>query len=309
MTIKKSRTVRTLLATLIASILLSGCRGGGTEPNGMRVMASFYPLYEIARQVGGERATVENLVPTGTESHEFEPTPKDTAALFNARMVVYNGAGFEPWLNRLLPELQKKGIVLVDASNGVDLLQMSDEEGPSRKVPDPHLWLDPVLMQKVVISVRDAYIEIDPDGRATYEANATAYNARLEALDRKYRQELQGYAGRTFVTSHAAFSYLAKRYNIKMVAIAGISPINEPSPQQLAEIVKLVRERGIRHIFFETLVSPLLAETIAREVGAETLMLNPLEGLTAEEIRSGKDYISVMEDNLANLKKALEVSR
>lgn len=298
-----------LLAPILAAILLGGCRGSEQGQGGVRVMASFYPLYEATRQVGGEKASVQSLVPAGTESHDFEPTPKDTAALFNARMVVYNGARFEPWLDRLLSELKEKGILLVEATNGIDLLQMPGEDDPARKVPDPHIWLDPVLMQSVVTAVRDAYIQVDPAGRASYEANTAAYNAKLEALHRKYQQELQGYTRRTIVTSHAAFSYLAKRYDLEMVAVAGLSPIDEPTPQQLARITNLARERGIKVIFFETLVSPQLAQTIAREVGAETEVLNPLEGLTRDEIRAGKDYITVMEENLANLKKALEASR
>ncbi|MBI4332690.1 MAG: zinc ABC transporter substrate-binding protein [Chloroflexi bacterium] len=295
---------------VISSLALPGCQPDRQPPaGGVSVVASFYPLYEAARQVAGERASVRSLVPPGTESHDFEPTPRDTAALFNARMVVYNGAGFEPWLDRLLPELKEKGIVLVEASKSIDLLQMEDEDDPSRKVPDPHFWLDPVLMQQVVTAVRNGYIQVDPANRAFYEASAAAYNARLQALHQKYQQGLQGYARRTIVTSHAAFSYLARRYNLEMVSIAGLSPMAEPSPQQMAAVVRLVRERGIRYIFFETLVDPRLAETIARETGAGTLVFNPLEGLTEDEVRAGKDYISVMEENLVNLKKAFEAGR
>ncbi|MBI2851265.1 MAG: zinc ABC transporter substrate-binding protein [Chloroflexi bacterium] len=298
-----------LLAPLLAAMLLAGCRASEPSQGGVRVVGSFYPLYEAARQVGGEKASVQSLVPSGTEPHDFEPTPRDTATLLNARIVVYNGAGLEPWLDRLRSQLEQRNIVIVEAAKGIDLLQMSDEEDPARQVSDPHIWLDPVLMQKIVTAVRDAYIQADPAGQAVYEANAAAYNAKLEALDQKYERELQGYTKRAFVTSHVAFSYLAKRYDLEQVAIAGISPIQEPSPQQLAEITKLARERGIKVIFFETLVSPQLAQTIAREVGAETEVLNPLEGLTQQEIRAGKDYIATMEENLANLKKAFEASK
>lgn len=306
-----AKAIRISLLTLIITVTLfgAGCLGNEPEQRGVRVVTSFYPLYEAARQVGGERATVRSLIPAGTEPHEFEPTPRDTAVLLNSRMVVYNGAGFEPWLDRLQPQLKQNGVVIVEAAKGIDLLQMSDEDDPSRNVPDPHIWLDPFLMQRVVTAVRDAYIQVDPAGRASYEANAAAYNAKLDDLDRKYREELQGYTKRTFITSHAAFSYLAKRYDLEQVAIAGLSPIDEPNPRQLVEVTRLARERGIKVIFFETMVSPQLAQTIAREVGASTMVLNPLEGLTENELRAGKDYIAVMEENLANLKKAFEASR
>lgn len=269
-------------------------------------MATFYPVYEAARQVGGQQALVQLVVPPGTEPHDYEPTPRDVAALSDAAMVVFNGVDFEPWLERLLPDLEKKGVVLVDASKTIDLLEMEDEVDPSRKVPDPHFWLDPVLMQQIVLAVKDGYVRMDPAGRPAYEANAIAYNAKLEALHRKYQRELEGFKNRTFVTAHAAFAYLAKRYDLEMIPIAGVNPTDEPSPREMAAIVRLAREKGIKHIFFETLVSPRLAETIAREVGAGTLVLNPLEGLEDEEIKAGADYISVMEENLANLKTALQ---
>lgn len=296
------------LVPFLAIMLLTACSSG--EPaKGVSVVASFYPMYEVARQVGGDRATVRNLVPAGTEPHEFEPTPQETAAVLKAKIVVYDGAGFEAWMDRLLPDLKKKGVTLVEATSVTALIDMTDEEDPARKVPDPHVWTDPALMQKVVSLVRDAYIKVDPAGEETYEANADAYSARLGALDQKFQQELKGYTRRTFVTTHAAFSYLAKRHNLEQIAIAGLSPIDEPSAQQLAAISRMAKEQGIRYIFFETLVSPRLAETIAREVGAATEVLNPVEGLTDEEIRAGKDYISVMEENLANLKKAFEASK
>ncbi|MDP2953908.1 MAG: zinc ABC transporter substrate-binding protein, partial [Chloroflexota bacterium] len=159
--VRLARVFLQLLA-LGAILAYSGCRSG--EPaaqNGISVTASFYPLYEAARQIGGDRASVKLLVPPGTEPHDFDPTPQDIVGLLKAKVIVYNGAGLEPWLERLLPDLEKKGIVLVNASNRVRLLEMSDEEDPLRKVPDPHFWLDPVYMQEVVLGIRDSLIQAD----------------------------------------------------------------------------------------------------------------------------------------------------
>ena len=298
-----------LLGALVAS---AACKSGGSDGSSqgkLNVVASFYPLYEVAREVGGDKASVSNLTPAGTEPHDFAPSPRDVANLSKARIVVYNGAGMEPWADRVLPDLEKKGATVVNASQSADVLQMADENNPSQKAPDPHFWLDPVIMQSVVSAVKDAYVRVDPANKGYYESNAAEYVARLQALDAEYQAALAPYSRRTIVTSHNAFSYLARRYALDVIFIAGLSPEAEPSAQQLAAISRLAKERGVRYIFFETLASPRLAETAAREVGAQTLVFNPLEGLTGEEIQSGKDYISVMQENLANLRTALEAER
>ncbi|MBI4288379.1 MAG: zinc ABC transporter substrate-binding protein [Chloroflexi bacterium] len=307
----------TLLSLSLTALLLSlvlgaaGCRaaGPGADSGKVNVVASFYPLYDAARQVGGDKASVSNLVPAGTEPHDFEPTPRDIATLTKARLVVYNGAGFEEWMERVLPDLKKAGVLAVSATQTTELLQMEDEDDPSKKVPDPHVWLDPVRMQRIVNAIKDAYVQVDPANRAFYEANAAAYVSKLDALDKSYQATLSKYSIKTIVTSHNAFGYLARRYGIDVIFISGLSPEAEPSPRKLAEITRLARERGVKYIFFESLVSPRLAETVAKEVGAQTLVLNPIEGLSDQEIAGGKSYITVMQDNLANLKTALEAQR
>jgi zinc transport system substrate-binding protein len=199
--------------------------------------------------------------------------------------------------------------MVVNASQSVQLLEMEDEGDTSQQVPDPHIWLDPVLVKGIVEAIRDAYVQVDPANRASYEANAAAFVTELEALDQKYQATLSQYDKRTIVVSHNAFGYLARRYGLDVVFIAGLSPEAEPSPQELAAISRLARERGVKYIFFETLVSPRLAQTVATEVGAQTLVFDPLEGLTDEDIASGESYISVMEQNLDNLKIALEAQQ
>jgi zinc transport system substrate-binding protein len=299
-----------MLAVSLAGMV--GCSQGtagtgtGTQIN---VTATFYPLFEAARQVGGDKATVANLTPAGVEPHDFEPSAQDIARLSKAKIVVYNGAGLEAWIDRVLPDLNKAGVVIVNASQSAQLLQIADEDDPSKMVNDPHFWLDPVIMQQITLNIKDAFVQADPANKAFYEANAASYNAQLEALNKEFKSGLEQYARRKIITSHDAFAYLSQRYNLDNIFIAGLTPEEEPSPQQLAEISEVAKEEGIKYVFFETLVSPRLAEVVAKEAGAQTMVLNPLEGLTDEEIAAGKTYITVMRENLDNLKTALSAQQ
>ncbi|MHB1464867.1 MAG: metal ABC transporter solute-binding protein, Zn/Mn family, partial [Thermoleophilia bacterium] len=171
---------------------------------------------------------------------------------------------------------------------------------------DPHVWLDPVLAQREVDNIRDGLIRADPKDRSVYEQNAAAYNQKLAGLDGAFRSGLASCARRDIVTSHQAFTYLGKRYGLDVMAISGLSPDEEPPPQKLAEVAQFARQHNIHYIFFERLVNPKLSQTIATEVGAQTLVFDPLEGLTQQEAGRGEDYLSVQRENLANLRRAME---
>lgn len=260
----------------------------------MQVVASFYPLAHIAQQVGKEHVEVLNLTPAGSEPHDFDPSPRDIATLQNSDVFIYNGIGFEPWANRILAELSGQGVRVIDASEGLELIS-----------GDPHVWLDPILVQEQVQNIATVFAEVNSAHANFYTENARTYTQDLAILDEEFAQGLADCTRRDIVTTHAAFAYLAKRYNLNMISIGGISPDAEPTPSRLAEISQLVRERGITHIFFETLVSPKIAETIAHETGVQTASLNPLEGLTEQEMSEGKDYSSVQKENLEVLRIAL----
>lgn len=268
----------------------------------MPVVASFYPLFEFTRKVGGDRVAVRNLVPAGVESHDYEPTPRDVIAMTNARVLIYNGAGFEPWVQRLLPQLPER-IIRVNATAGLPVVTAA--AGEDRGKTDPHVWLDPVLAQRQVGLILAGLIQADPAGRAVYVANAAAYQARLGVLHARLARTLAPCRTRVFVATHTAFTYFAARYRLTQVPISGLEPEHEPSPAKMREILRVVRRHRVRVIYYETLVSPRVATTIAREVGARTMVLNPVEGLTAEEQRRGRDYVSIMEDNLRNLAQGL----
>lgn len=260
----------------------------------IRIVASFYPVAEFARQVGGNLVDVMTVTPAGVEPHEYEPTSQQVAAMYDADVFLYNGGGVDAWAERIAPELERRGITTIN---------MSDVVGMA--VTDPHFWLDPVFAHAEVTLMKNTMTSVDPTHAVDYAQNADAYIEKLASLAADYANGLAMCNNRTVVTSHDAFAYLAARYNFDVIAISGISPEEEPSAGRLAEIAELAREQNISYIFFETLVSPRLSQTVADEIGASTLVFNPLEGLTDNDIDAGKNYVSVMQENLSNLRTAM----
>ncbi|MDB4896065.1 MAG: transporter substrate-binding protein [Firmicutes bacterium] len=273
----------------------------------VKVAASFYPMYEMTRAIGGDHVDAVNLVPPGTEPHDWEPTAGDIKTLNSATLFVYNGAGLEHWVDKTMNSLDNKALIVVEASKGLGLVKAPADQGS--QAWDPHVWLDPLSLVKEVVAVRDGLIKVDGAHKADYEANAVAYIDKLKALDQEYAAGLKGCTKQDFFTSHAAFGYLAQRYGLIQHPMMGLAPDVEPQPKELAQIVKTAQEQHIKYIFFETLVSDKVSKTVAQEVGAQTLVLNPFEGLTPDEVKAGKDYFAVMRENLANLKIALECGK
>ncbi|SFR13255.1 metal ABC transporter substrate-binding protein [Desulfoscipio geothermicus] len=323
---KEINKIILLLNIILISFLISGCSGGvdkrdGKAPGASEVLVctTIYPLYDFAANICGDRARVVQLVPDGVEPHDWEPSPGDMVNLQQADVFVYNGAGLESWVEKTLRNLPEGGPVVIDSSRGIDLLTVNGEadidvhmhENDDRhlhsQVVDPHIWLDPVHARVMVDNILQGLQQADPGNADYYRDNARRYQARLSELHEKFSQTLAGAPQRKFIVSHAAFGYLAKRYGLEQVPIRGISPAVEPGPARMKEIINVARTTGVRYIFFETLVSPRVSEVIAREVGAQTLVLNPLGGITPEEKQAGKDYISIMEANLQNLAVALGV--
>jgi zinc transport system substrate-binding protein len=271
--------------TALVAIALAG--GDGGESRGGRprtVVASFYPLAYAAEQIGGPGVRVRNLTPPGAEPHDLEVSPDDVRQLQSADLVLLLGHGFQPQLERA-------------ARSGERILELLDTPGLDRfSNNDPHVWLDPVRYGRIARRI----------GRALGAVAASDRLAgRLNALDRQYRKGLADCERREIVTSHEAFAYLARRYGLRQIAITGISPEAEPAPAALQHVVDLVRQTRATTIYFETLVSPRLAQTVARETGARTAVLDPIEGLTEKERREGDDYFTLMHANLARLRKGL----
>jgi zinc transport system substrate-binding protein len=270
------------------------------------VVASFFPLAEAAQQVGGDLISVENLTPPGVEPHDLELAPDDIEAIATADVIVYLGGGFQPAVEDAVS--QAEDAVTVDALKAVDTNEAPPSEAEEGLTVDPHVWLDPARYEEVVRTVADALSESDPANESTYDANADAYIAKIAALDDDFRAGLADCQRTTIVTSHEAFAYLAESYGLTEVGITGLSPEAEPSAQRLAELKDLVEQKGITTIFAEELVSPKVAETLADEAGITVEVLDPLESLTDEQVAAGEDYVSVMRENLAILRGALDCS-
>ncbi len=277
-----------IVLILISVSLLAGCGSDGSSGK-ESVVAAFYPLAYAAERIGGPAYDVHNLTPPGAEPHDLELTPKTVGRIENADVVLYLGHGFQPAVSKAVAQGKGDG---VDLLSGLPLhAATGGEEGLTA---DPHVWLDPVLFSR--ISRRIAGVLHHPAGPLT---------ADLGRLDQEYRSGLQHCARHEIVTSHAAFRYLAHRFGLKQVSITGLTPESEPSPKKLAQVIRLVRRTRATTVFFETLVSPRLADTVAREVGAKTAVLDPIEGLTPAEENRGEDYLTLMRKNLAHLRVAL----
>ncbi|MSO94284.1 MAG: zinc ABC transporter substrate-binding protein [Thermoleophilia bacterium] len=275
-----------------ASVPLAGCGSTTTAVSANEsVVTAFYPIAYAVEQIAGQSVDVRNLTPAGVEPHDLELTPGDVRDVDGAALVLYLGEGFMPGLETAV---EQRGGRSVDLLADQVLSPGRDEDGA--KARDPHVWLDPVRYAAMVRAI----------GVALHKrAGAERLAGRAERLDAVFRQRLASCARRQIVTSHAAFGYLAARYGLEQVPLEGLSPEAEPSARDIAGLAGLVETTGATTVFFETLVSPKLAQTVAREAGVETAVLNPLEGLTGGEVAAGADYFSVMRANLAALGKAL----
>jgi zinc transport system substrate-binding protein len=260
----------------------------------LQIAASFYPLSFLASEITGDKAIVTNITPSGVEPHDYEPSTKDMAKIENSDVIILNGL-LEAWGNKLKNNSQDTNVSLVIA--GEDLF--------SRK-NDPHIWLDPLRYKLEAQAITNAVIKIDPSHTKYYRDNQKVLDMKLNKLDSDYKNSLSNCQQKNFITSHAAFGYLADRYQLQQVTIAGLSPDAEPSVRQLADITKFAKEHNVKYIFFESLVSPKLSQTIADEIGAKTLVLDPIEGVSDDERNAGKNYFTIMYENLKNLQIALE---
>jgi zinc transport system substrate-binding protein len=298
---------------LAVPLLLAGCASEpGVAEGTVDVMASFYPLQFVAEQVGGDRVTVRSLTPPGAEPHDVELSPAQVSRIDRADLVVYL-SGFQAAVDDAVAQTSPAHVV--DAANDTTLMTPEEEHGHEQGgddegdvhdhgALDPHFWLDPSRLPSVVDDVANELSTIDPAGASTYATNAAALTQRFEDLDAAYATGLTTCETRTFVTAHEAFGYLADRYDLEQVGISGVDPEAEPSPARLAAVEKIVREQDVSTIFFESLVSPKVSETLAKDLGIDSAVLDPIEGLADP----ADDYFSIAERNLDALRMALSCS-
>lgn len=310
---KNYKVLFILCISLMLAFLFAGCTsksGTVTKESGkLKVAATIYPVYEFVKQVGGDKVEVFMLVPPGAEPHDWEPTAKDLIKVKSAKVLIYQGGGLEP-VEKLLAKDVLGDTVAVEAGKG--LIHRPEEHAKEEQHEhghehaDTHVWLDPQLAQQEVDTIAAALVAVDTANADYYKKNAAAYKQQLKELNEEYTKTLSAVSRKEIVTSHEAFGYLAKRYGLEQVGIMGLSPDAEPTPEKMAEVAKFCKEHQVKYIFFETLASPKLSQTLAKETGAGLLVLNPIENLTEEEVKQGKNYISLMKENLANLEKALK---
>jgi len=305
---------------LAAAVLLAGCGneaetgagtasggggGGAAESEPLNVVAAFYPLQFAAAQVGGDDVKVDNLVPPGVEPHDLELTAQQVGTLQDADLVLYL-AQFQPAVDEAVADVDeaKKLDAATIAPLEEDYVPLEEGElHEDEKGKDPHVWLDPTRMAGIVDAVAERLGKADPDNAAEYTSRAEALGQQLAELDTQFRTGLANCESKDIVVSHNAFGYLASRYGLRQVPITGLTPEEDPSPARVAEVADFARKNNVKTIFFESLVSPKIAQTIADEVGAKTAVLDPVEG-----VEDGETYLSVMEDNLAALRTALGCS-
>ena len=291
-----------------------GAESGQSQGEKLSVYASFYPMFDFAKKIGGDKAEVTNMVPAGTEPHDWEPTASDVTGLEKADIFIYNGAGMEHWAQDVLDSLQNKDLIVVEASKGISLMEGHEDEEEhaaesgeeEAEQYDPHVWLSPVNAKAEMENIKNAFAQADPDNKDYYEANFEKYAGELDALDKEFKDTLSPLPNKDIIVAHQAFGYLCAAYGLNQVAIEGLAPDSEPDPARMADIIKFAEEHQVKVIFFEELVSPKVAEAIAKATNAKTETLNPLEGLSDEELAGGSDYLSVMRQNLQVLKEALQ---
>ncbi|WFA76287.1 zinc ABC transporter substrate-binding protein AdcA [Streptococcus suis] len=301
-----------LLFLSVSALLLAAC-GNSTasqEDGKLDIVTTFYPVYEFTKQVTGDEANVDLLVKAGTEVHGYEPSAKDIARIQEADAFVYENENMETWVHDVEKSLDTTKVNVISATEGMLLLPGSEEgedhdhseEGHSHAY-DPHVWLSPERAITLVENIRDSLVAKYPEKKDAFETNAAAYIEKLDALDMKYSETLSAAKQKYFVTQHTAFAYLALDYGLKQVSITGVAADEDPTPSRLAELTEYINKYGIKYIYFEENASKSVAETLAKETGVQLDVLNPLESLTDEDMKNGKDYISVMEDNLTALEK------
>lgn len=271
---------------------------GFVEKRQLKVLASFYPLYEFTKAVGGEKIAVSTIIPPGIEPHDWEPTIQDLQKMQNADMIVINGIGLEPWITKLVSV--NPDIFIVYTSDDIPLLEKGKNVFYSEIQNDPHIWLDPVLVKQQIQNIVNGLAKIDPQNINYYQENANSYKTKLDSLDNKIKNELSVCNKKDFLAFHDAFSYFANEYGLNQNTIIGVNPSEEPTASTLEQIVQNAHNLDLHVIFTEEAVNPRVSQVIADEIGAKVLILSPVE-----IYEKNSDYIKRMEQNLSNLKEEL----
>ncbi|MBA2873906.1 metal ABC transporter substrate-binding protein [Thermaerobacillus caldiproteolyticus] len=307
---------------LVVSAFLYGCNAENNQEQTtekakdvLTIYTTVYPLKDFAEKIGGKYVKAQSVYPPGVEAHTFEPTTKTMKDLADADAFIYIGQGMEGFVDQTTKTLKNEDVKLVEAAKGIKFLDSTHEHDVEAEDEhndehhhgdkDPHVWLDPVLCITIAENIKNALVELKPEAKDTFEKNFASLKQQLEDLDQQFQAVVKESPKKEILVSHAAYGYWEKRYGIEQLSVAGLSPTNEPSQKELANIIKTAKQHDIKYILFEQNVTPKVAEVVKNEIGAEALHLHNLEALTNEDIKKNKDYITIMKENLEVLKKAL----
>ena len=308
-----------LSAAVVLAFTACGSRqnSSGEEDGKVKVSVSFNALYEFVAAIGGDQVTVSVIIPDGTEPHDFEPKANDLAALSDADIFVMNGLGMEPWAAETIDASKNTGLVVVDASAGVETIPIEDaqedalteeHEGEDDEAHqhehgafDPHIWLSPRCAVTMAGNIKDALTKADPGNSTYYETNYTTFSDELEGLYSEFSDKFKTAENKSFVTGHAAFAYLCRDFGLLQNSVADVFAEGEPSAQQLAALVDYCRAHQVTTIFSEALVSTAVSVTLASEVGAEVKAI-----YTMASTENGKSYLERMERNLNVIYESLK---
>ena len=280
-----------IIAIFILSFLISCSNASKSNTDSIdkiQVYASIYPIYDFAKKIGGDKIDVYNMTETGAEPHDFEITSKDMANLSKASLFIYNGGGMEHWVDTVKDSIKEL--------NSLETSFNIDDKGS-----DPHFWLSPIKAKKQMENIKNSLSEIDTNNAEYYNSNYNFYAEKLDNLDKNFREYLSNISNTNLVVTHAAFGHFCKEYSLNQVAVAR----DEADPKAMSDTITFIKDNNVKAIFYEDFSSSKLVDSIARETGIKILTLNPIESLNEEAINSGKDYFSVMEENLISLTNGL----
>ncbi len=308
-------SILAVFAAIFCAVIFIGGGSNNNTKSGqtgkIKIVTTLFPLYDIAKDISGDKADVILLLPPGIEPHSFEPKPTDVVKISEADVFIYTGKFMEPWAEDIIKGVTNNKIKIVDASEGVKMISgvFHDADEPAGQ-SDPHIWLDFDNDKKITDNILKGFIARDPANANFYIARAEDIKSKFTDLDGEYRTALGGCPKKEiFYGGHYAFGYLITRYGLEYFAAQGISPDSEPTAKDLIKLTDQIKKSGIKYIFYEELSSPKMAEIIAEETGAKMLLLNAGHNMTKDDLERGVSFFDIMRENLANLRIGLECNK
>lgn len=301
---------------LLSGVILSGCNQDNTanqENNShLTIYTTIFPLEDFAEKIGGKYVDVKSIYPAGVDTHDFEPTSKQIVKIANADLFIYNGAGMEPFADKINETLKNNDVAILEASKNIELIHSHEEdhhdedehEGEHHDM-DPHVWLDPTLAKIEAENIKNELSKQMPKHKQYFEDNFMKIESQFDDLDSQLKSLTLHSERKDIVVSHAAYGYWESRYGIKQIPITGLSPSQEPSQKELKKVVDFTRKHKVKYILFETFATPKVASVVKDETNAEILRLNHLATVSEEDLKNKKDYFDLMKENIQILDKTL----